>query len=219
MKKILYTLLFALVLSAKIVNAQGYVITDYFTTGGFNYNGLGTSDSVGTMTLSFDNPIAPNSTNYLSAFQNYNISVSILGSDGQTYNFDNTSLANGSNTNGVQIITLNNNSGFLFFNDGTAGNTHGGSADFLNSNGSFLTTAPPGFLSANGPNAINNGYSLYFLGNGVNGPTSVPLARGDYGALDYTVNQVPEPSTVALFGIGLSALYILRRKNTNFYKS
>ena len=173
------------------------VLTDYFNNSGFSsalrppYNG--------TMTLAFDGaPLAAGTTNLLTSLLNYQISVDITGSSSTVYHFDNTGLIAASDVSRVEVITLETG-GFVFYNlDSSPGNTYDGSADFVNG-ASYFTTAPPAFLSS-GP-YLAEGVSAYQL---VGGATLDGL--GVYGS------GVPEPSTLALCGIGGAALVFFRRR-------
>ena len=195
----------ALLGGASTVSAQN-VLSDVFSGNGFT-NSL-TGPYIGSMTLSYTgSALAPYTTNNLTDLPNYQLNASITATNGITYNFDNISLANGStNLAAVQLIVLPSG-GFVFYNtNSTPSNSHGGSADFLNSDGSFLTTAPPGYLSGY-PDAITNGYSFYVLAN-----SSGTLAQGDYGS-GPVIAPVPEPTTLALVSIGGLGLLLLRRRN------
>jgi hypothetical protein len=192
--------LFGAALSASASN----VMQDLFDNNGFTTQLA--PPYIGSMTLTYDgSALAPNTTYMLTDIPDYQFNISITGTDNNTYTFDNASLAAGSpNLSAIEIIPLSSG-GFLFFNtSGTPGNSHGGSADFNNVDGSFLTTAPPGFLTAY-PDAITDGYSFYYFGTG-----ATALAQGDYGS---GVAPVPEPTTLALAGLsGLSLLLFRRRK-------
>jgi hypothetical protein len=207
-KKILgLTLGLALFGAALSASAQN-VLSDLFDNNGFTTQL--TAPYVGSMTLTYDGaPLAANTTYMLTDIPDYQFAISITGTDNNTYAFDNASLAAGSaNLSAIEIIPLASG-GFLFSNTSSnpyPGNSQGGSADFDNADGSFLTTAPPGFFSGY-PDAITDGYSFYVFGN--NGGETT-LAMGDYGS---GIEPAPEPTTLALAGLGgLSLLLIRRRK-------
>lgn len=181
------------------------VLQDLFDNNGFTTQL--TAPYVGSMTLTYDGaPLAANTTYMLTDIPDYQFAISITGTDNNTYTFDNASLAAGSaNLSAIEIIPLASG-GFLFSNtQSTPGNSHGGSADFSNVDGSFLTTAPPGFFSGF-PDAIANGYSFYVFGNN-EGETT--LSQGDYGS---GIAPVPEPTTLALAGLGGLSLMAFRRR-------
>jgi hypothetical protein len=192
----------ALLGAAAAAPAQS-VLSDVFANNGFT--DPITSPYIGSMTLTYDGAaLAPNTTYMLTDIPNFQFDISLTGSDNNTYTFNNSSLAAGSDLSAIEIIVLSSG-GFLFSNTAdTPDNNHGGSADFLNVDGSFLTTAPPGFLSGD-PAALAGGYSFYVLGN-----NETSVAMGDYGA---GIAPVPEPSTLALSAVaGLGLLLFRRRK-------
>ena len=170
-KHIRFTLGLALLGAALSASAQN-VLSDLFDNNGFTTQLA--PPYVGSMTLTYDGaPLAANTTYLLSDIPDYQFNINITGTDNNTYTFDNASLAAGSpNLSTIEIIPLSSG-GFLFYNtSSTTGNSHGGSADFHNVDGSFLTTAPPGFLTAY-PDAITDGYSFYVFGNNL-----INAARG-----------------------------------------
>ena len=179
------------------------ILQDLFDNNGFTTQL--TAPYVGSMTLTYDGaPLASDTTYMLTDIPDYQFAISITGAANNTYTFDNASLAAGSaNLSAIEIIPLASG-GFLFSNtQSTPGNSHGGSADFLNIDGSFLTTSPPGFLTAY-PDAIIDGYSFYYSGTG-----ETQLAQGDYGS---GIAPVPEPTTLALAGLGGLSLMAFRRR-------
>jgi hypothetical protein len=200
-----FTLGLALFGAALSASAQN-VLSDLFDNNGFTSQL--TSPYIGSMTLTYDgSALAPNTTYMLTAIPNYQFDISITGTNGITYTFDNASLAAGSpNLSTIEILPLASG-GFLFSNtQSTPANSYGGSADFNNVDGSFLTTAPPGFFSGY-PDAIANGYSFYYLGIGSGAGTIE--ANGDYGS---GIAPAPEPTTLALVGLGGLGLLLFRRR-------
>ena len=151
-------------------------------------------------------PLAANTTYLLSDIPDYQFNINITGTDNNTYTFDNASLAAGiaksfhhRNYPAVfrRFFILQYQQHHWQFPRRQCG--------FNNIDGSFLTTAPPGFLTAY-PDAITDGYSFYVFGNN-EGETT--LAQGDYGS---GIAPAPEPTTLALAGFGGLSLLLFRRR-------
>jgi hypothetical protein len=157
------------------------------------------------MTLTYSgSALAANTTYLLTDIPDYQFNISITGRDNNLYTFNNASLAAGSDLSGVEVIVLSSG-GFLFYNTSSyPHNSYSGSADFVNGN-SILSTAPPSNLSSF-PDARTDGYSLYYLA--VYGGQTI-LAMGDYGN---SITSVPEPTTLALAGLGGLGLLLFRRR-------
>ena len=92
-----------------------------------------------------------------------------------------------------------NNSGQIVGSFDAGGTTHG----FLDTGGSFTTIDVPGssFTIANGINDARQIVGTFESGFAV-----------EHGFLATPVSMVPEPSSLALFSIGLIALRIVRRR-------
>jgi hypothetical protein len=221
MKKILCTLLFALILSAEIVYAQGNIQTFTITWSGQNNNAAGI-DYTNVLNNGINGPsysFNPDAT----AIATITMDTSVLGN--QYF---------GSMTNVISALTMT-------VSGADSGNGTYTLADFANYNILFSATSPidwtqnligqSGFDDA-GNNQQNNFRSDFnFIGNGLNGlPSGVwyeTLAVGSDNRnlmqiSSFQINDatlpVPEPNTFALFAIGLTFFYILRIKNNNFYK-
>jgi len=84
---------------------------------------------------------------------------------------------------------------------GTSSN--GPNAIILNSN--FVTIGTSDQATLTNALTLNDGDTFYYVAQN-------PVNRNQLGELRLDIVAVPEPSTFALLGLGLGALYVLRRK-------
>jgi PEP-CTERM motif len=144
----------------------------------------------------------------------------------------------GANTSGSgQLVATDNGDGTFTALSGSATDTVNGVTDtlnlFLNPNGTTLTYSPSGFfifdnqlypdsnpLIANGGllftsstqevNLFSNGVDsyLYYQQDGFNEPIAFTLTAAESAA-------VPEPASIALFGLGIAGIGVLRRRKAS----
>lgn len=182
---------------------------------------------VGSLTISYDasNALA-NGSYALNSLSNFQLSVLFPGANNGTgVTFNQTHLD--FDIAGVFVQVVDGN--FFFTNSASsgsgtslAGNTWGGSANFINGNYLF-TTQPLNNLTRMGfGNYVVEYNALYQLVDISTASTGIapgqpgyssgtPIYRGNYGNPTDNTAAVPEPSALSLLAVGLGGVIALRR--------
>jgi hypothetical protein len=182
---------------------------------------------VGSLTISYDAPNALTNGSYaLNSLSNFQLSVLFPGvNSGTDVTFNQSHLD--FDIAGVYVQVVDGN--FFFTNSASggsgtslAGNTWGGSANFINGNYLF-TTQPLNNVTRMGfGNYVVEYNALYQLVDISTASTGIApgqpgfssgttIYKGNYGNPTDNASAVPEPSALSLLAVGLGALVAMRR--------
>ena len=175
------------------VLGQSSTLTDTFDGAGFSVPWTGTNNVQGTATLSLQSALSDGTYSW-TGLVNSGATLSI--NLGTGLNFTQADLTSNTETNNLSVIIY---SGYFAFAGPPTGYS-GGSADFLNGQNGFVAFSPENF-------AYLGEYNYAYYEN-TTGPSLNGVMAGQYAPQTAT----PEPSTIALAGLGMAGLIAARRR-------